>query len=108
MTCLLLWTIVTQLYEMPTLVDLQTLSLDMASELRTTFDQQLREIVVVVFLIGLPFILTLPQLFRLPQGYQGIRNEQLSHKDQRDFDIWKFSSYELVVEEDIYDGRNCD
>lgn len=93
---------------MPTHVDLHTLSLDMASELRNTFDQQLREIVVAIFLIGLPFIFTLPQLLRLPRGYQGIRNEQLSHKDQRDFDIWKFASYDLVVGEDTYDGRNCD
>jgi hypothetical protein len=54
---------------------------------------------VGMFLIAVPFIFA--YMFEhlagvLPQGYKGIRNEQLKDEDRRIFDVQQYSKYKLL------------
>jgi hypothetical protein len=68
-------------------------------------NQTFREILVVMIMLGFPFVLYfLHGFFALPRGYDGIRNEQLlSRKDRWHFDLWKHSTYKVIEESESND-----
>jgi hypothetical protein len=66
-------------------------------------ETNLRELFAILLMVGFPFALAFVfQSIAIPKGYSGIRNELLSPKDQKTFNMWKYTAYGLVKSDDSH------